>query len=114
MSVYLLNDLNFSDGGLTDEDVDLAKINAEKGDAVAQYHLAMMFDSGKGVRHNPKEAEKWYKKSVAQGHTGAAFYLAKMYLSDNSGVAKNEDEALRLLKFAAENGHQGAIAKLYN
>lgn len=114
MSVHLLNELSFIDSGLTQEDIDLAKINAEKGDAVAQYHLAMMFDTGRGVPHNPKQAEKWYKKSAAAGHTGAAFYLAKMYMSDSSGVAKNEVEALKLLQFAAENGHQGAIAKLYN
>jgi TPR repeat protein len=114
MSVHLLNDTDFLNEGLTQEDVDLAKINAEKGNPEAQYHLAMMFDTGSGVKRNPKEAEKWYKKAVLQGHVGAEYYLAKMYSADTSGVGKNEEEALRLFKSAAEKGHQGALAKLYN
>jgi TPR repeat protein len=114
MSVHLLNDMDFLEGGLTEEDVDLAKINAQKGNPEAQYHLAMMFDTGRSVTRNPKEAESWYKKAAAQGHAGAQFYLAKMYSTETSGIAKNEAEAILLFKSAAEQGHQGAINRLYS
>jgi TPR repeat protein len=37
------------------------KISAENGSAAAQYQLAEMYDYGKGVKQNRKEAIKWYK-----------------------------------------------------
>jgi TPR repeat protein len=114
MTVHLLNDPDFLENKFTAEDVDLAKINAQAGNAVAQYHLAMMFDTGNGVVRNPKEAEKWYKAAAAQGHLDAQFYLAKMYSAENSGLPRNEAEALRLFKDAAEKGHQPSIRRLYN
>ena len=36
---------------------------AEQGDAKAQYNLGVMYDNGKGVTQDYKEAVKWYRKS---------------------------------------------------
>lgn len=114
MTVHILNDLSFLEGGINDEDVDKAKIAAKEGDAEAQYHLALMFDTGRGVKHNPREAEKWYKASAAQGHTNAQYFLARMYEAETSGIAKNDIEALKWYKEAANQGHIGAKNKVGN
>jgi TPR repeat protein len=41
---------------------------AEKGDARAQYSLAVMYNDGIGVKKNPVEAGIWFQKAAAQGH----------------------------------------------
>jgi TPR repeat protein len=114
MTIHLLNDTDFLENQLTDEDIDSVKINAEEGNALAQYHLGLMFDAGRGVERNAKEAEKWYKKSAEQGNLDAQYFLAKMYSTETSGIPKNDEEAVKLFKAAAEKGHQGAIRRLYN
>ncbi len=40
---------------------------AEQGNASAQYNLALMYDNGKGVLKDYKEAVKWYRKAAEQG-----------------------------------------------
>jgi TPR repeat protein len=44
------------------------KTAAEKGDARAQYSLAVMYNDGIGVKKNPDEAMTWFRKAAAQGH----------------------------------------------
>lgn len=111
MSVFLLNDVSFLEG-VTEQDVDYVKQNAADGDAVAQYHLALMFDAGRGVTANPQEAEKWYKKAAGQGHANAAYYLARMYSTDTSGIKRDDAEALKWYKVAADLGHLQARKKV--
>lgn len=107
MSVHLLNEISFLDG-ITDEDIDYVKEHALKGDTNAQYHLALMFDTGRGVPLNPIEAEKWYKLAAEQGHANACYFLARMYSIETSGIAKNDTEALKWYKKAADLGHKSA------
>ena len=47
---------------------ELAKTRAEAGDANAQLLLGVMYDHGKGVLEDDKEAVKWYRKAAEQGH----------------------------------------------
>ncbi|MGI0035084.1 MAG: tetratricopeptide repeat protein [Nitrososphaera sp.] len=44
---------------------------AERGHAGAQYNLAMMYDTGRGIARDYAEAFKWYRKAARQGHAGA-------------------------------------------
>ena len=44
---------------------------AEQGDARSQHNLADMYDTGKGVPTDYKEAAKWYRKAADQGHATA-------------------------------------------
>jgi TPR repeat protein len=44
------------------------KAAAEKGDARAQYSLAVMYNDGIGTKKDPDEAMLWFRKSAAQGH----------------------------------------------
>ena len=40
---------------------------AEAGDEVAQYNLGVMYDNGRGVLQDYKEAVKWYRLAAEQG-----------------------------------------------
>jgi TPR repeat protein len=51
---------------------------AEQGDALAQYYLGVMYDKGKGVTRDAKEAARWYRKAADQGHASAQRYLEAM------------------------------------
>ena len=113
MSLYLLNDV-MEDAGFGAEDVDKAKTAAKEGDVEAQYHLALMFDTGTGVERNPKEAEFWYKKAAEQNHGLAAYYLARMYDIETSGIERNKQEAIKYYKIAADNGNSMALEKVAN
>ena len=44
---------------------------AEKGHAVAQSYLGIMYTKGQGVRKDYKKAFKWVKKAAEQGHVTA-------------------------------------------
>ncbi len=112
MVVHVLNDLSFLENELTNADVDQVKVDAEKGVTEAEYILALLFDSGRGVKHNPREAEKWYKKAAEKGHPKAQYYLGKMYSTDTSGVKRDDAEANKWFGKAAEQGFQEAINKL--
>jgi len=53
------------------------KAAAEKGDARAQYSLAVMYNDGIGVRKTPDEAMNWFRKAAANGHPVAKEILKR-------------------------------------
>lgn len=57
----------------------LFKPLAEKGNSIAQFKLATMYYSGKGVPKNIREALRLYRLSAEQGHVVAQSNLATMY-----------------------------------
>jgi uncharacterized protein len=40
------------------------KIEAEQGNAERQVNLGLMYNYGKGVARNAKEAVKWYRSAI--------------------------------------------------
>ena len=52
---------------------------AEKGDAVAQFHLGEIHGQGRGVKRDLKEAARWYRLAATQGHTTAQGILGGLY-----------------------------------
>ena len=62
---------------------------AEQGIADAQYNLALMYDSGRGVPQDDEQAVMWYRKAAEQGHANAQFNLGAMY-QDGRGVPRNK------------------------
>src|SRR5579872_2113517 len=50
---------------------------ADQGDAEAQYRLASLYRTGRGVAHDDLSAFKWMKAAAKQNHKGAAFNLAR-------------------------------------
>lgn len=48
---------------------------AEKGDAIAQYQIATMYNSGEGTEKDLDEAYKWAELSANQDHKYAKYLL---------------------------------------
>jgi TPR repeat protein len=55
---------------------------AEKGLAVAQFNLAVMYIHGEGVGKSTTEAEKWLKRAADQGYPAAQDVLLKLQTLD--------------------------------
>ncbi len=84
---------------------------AEKGNAQAQYRLAIQYQAGLGVVHNPLQACNWMRKAAEQHHGLALHGLGIMYFYGEC-VEKNECEAARWLQRAADQGLVGSMAVL--
>ena len=77
---------------------------AEKGEAIAQYNLGVIYDLGRGVRENDKEAVKWFRLAAAQGLPKAQYNLGVMYFNGEYVYQENVD-ALMWFLVADFNGH---------
>ncbi len=51
---------------------------ADKGDSRAQFFVGNLYQDGTGVAKSEAEAEKWYRKSAAQGNEDAKQALEDM------------------------------------
>ena len=87
------------------------KATAEKGDKEAQYYLALMYDIGKGVEEDHREAAKWYHKAAEQGLAQAQYYLG-MTCRKGKGVRQDDKEAVKWFRKAAEQGYADAQKNL--
>ena len=58
---------------------------AEQGDATAQSNLGLMYQKGKGVPKDNKEAVKWSRKAADQGNADAQIYLGDAYRGGGGG-----------------------------
>ena len=77
---------------------------AEKGHAIAQYNLGVIYEYGRGVIQDDVVAVKWYRKASVQGMSAAQYKLGVMY--DNGwGVAASDIEAVKWYIEAAGQGH---------
>lgn len=83
---------------------------ANQGSRDAQFLLAMMFENGRGVSKDEKEAVKWYRKAAEQGHSAAQNNLGQMY-RQGRGVKADLAEAVKWFRKAAEQDN--AVAQ-YN
>ena len=80
---------------------------AEQGDAEAQFHLGVLYESGQGVLRNDAEAIKWYRKAAEQGDGVAQLNLGILY-ANGAGVSQNDGEAAHWYRLAADQGLGGA------
>ena len=90
--------------GLTacDDTADL-RTAAERGDAQAQFRLALRYETGTGVPKDMGEAMKWHRKAAEQGDVSAQFYLGTLY-EEGKGVARDHAKAVKWYRLAAEQG----------
>ncbi len=84
---------------------------AEAGVAAAQFNLGALYERGRGVPFDPKEAAHWYERAAAQGHVRAQFNLGLMYTTGR-GVAQDPGEAARWFREAASRGNMRAQLNL--
>ena len=84
---------------------------ADRGQAVAERYLGIMYFDGLGGLSRPQEARVWLEKAHAQGDADAAVELGVAYL-EGFGTPKDQLRAFELFKGAAERGHAGALANV--
>ena len=77
---------------------------AEQGDAKAQVHLGVMYETGLGVPQDYAEALGWYRKAAEQGMAGAQYVLGIMY-DNGKGAPQDDAEAMKWYRKAAEQGN---------
>jgi TPR repeat protein len=80
---------------------------ANSGNAEAQYQLASLYRSGRGVRPDETLAFKWMKAAAERGHVKAQFDLGSMYLAGR-GVGRDIDQARIWLLKARAQGYPDA------
>jgi len=80
---------------------------AERGNAIAQLNLAMMFKDGLGIAQDYREAVGWFRKAAEQGHANAQNNLALMY-EYGRGVKKDNVFGHMWWNIAASNGAENA------
>jgi uncharacterized protein len=85
----------------------LRHLQAEQGDADAQFYLGVMYENGQGVLRNDAEAMKWYRKAAEQDDAVALFNLGIMY-TKGEGASTNHAEAAQCYRRAADHGLAGA------
>jgi TPR repeat protein len=90
-------------GGDYAKAVELLRPIAEKGDASAQYRLALMYSEGKGVQRDDKAALTWFQKAAEQGDAAAQYDTGVSYAT-GAGTAKNDAEAAKWFRRAANQG----------
>jgi len=82
----------------------VCRVRAELGDAKAEFDLAHMYYSGRGVPQNYAEAFRWCRKAAEQGDAKAEYDLAHLYLKAE-GVSQDYGEALRWYRKSADQGN---------
>ena len=88
------------------------ELQAQDGDASAQFTLGTMYFRGQGVSVNTTEAARWYRRSAERGNIIAQTELGVMYAA-GIGVPKDYVLAHMWLDLAASapNGGRRAAAK---
>jgi localization factor PodJL len=84
---------------------------AAKGDAAAQYAIAIRYADGVGTSADPKEAAKWLERAAAASLAPAQYRLAAMY-ERGIGVDKDLSRARFWYAAAAEKGNVKAMHNL--
>ena len=88
---------------------------ATRGDAEAQFNIAVMYSRGEGIAQDNAKAIEWYTHSAEQGHAPAQYNLGAAYL-DGQIVKGNEALAASWWLKAAQQGFVQAqfnIGSLY-
>jgi len=84
---------------------DLWRPLAERGDAVAQFHLGELHRLGRGVPEDPATAGKWHLEAAHQGYPQSMYYVALMYYRGRGGDwEKDYVRAYVWFTLAAEEG----------
>ncbi len=84
---------------------------AIKGDAAAQYEVAVRYAEGRGVPQNLTDAAEWFERAAKQGLAPAQFRLGGLY-EKGLGVKKDLETARRLYLAAGEAGNGKALHNL--
>ena len=79
----------------------------EQGYGGGQNNLGLMYENGKGVPQDYKEAVKWYRLAAEQGLAQTQFNLGRMYYN-GQGVQQDYVSAHMWWNIAGSNGLKDA------
>jgi TPR repeat protein len=85
---------------------------AEKGNAVAQYRIALMHKMGLGVSKDRKQAQKWSRLAAKQGNTDAQVLLGSLYYKGEGKESDDIEKAYMWYDIAATEGNDEARKEL--
>jgi hypothetical protein len=85
---------------------------AEKGNAVAQYRIALMHKMGLGVSKDRKQAQKWGRLAAKQGNTDAQVLLGSLYYKGEGSESDDIARAYMWYDVAATQGNADARKEL--
>ncbi len=98
-------------------DYDLAftefSMAAEQGLDLAQYNLAILYFTGRGVEKDLQQAFHWTRAAAEQGHLDAQVNLGSLYL-DGAGIKQDIAAGVDWTARAAKAGHAEAAWVLAN
>ena len=60
------------------EEIAELRVEAEQGNAFAQFILGNAYDKGEGVAQDRREAVRWFRKAAEQGDANAQYSLARI------------------------------------
>lgn len=89
--------------GITPNELNELKHEAQNGDAEAQHNLGRFYYSGDKNLRDPVEAFKWLTKAANQGHAKAQSHLGVCY-QYGEGVSIDQLEAVKWYEKAAKQG----------
>ena len=81
---------------------------ARSNDVKAQLHLGSLYEDGRIVAQDYKQAGHWYEMAAKQGNAQAQFRLGVLYLSERIGLYGHRERGLALLQQSAQQGHAEA------
>jgi uncharacterized protein len=93
-------------GGVTQDDAEAVRwtrMAADQGFAPAEYDLALLYFTGRGIAKNDAECAKWLQKAADKGIAPAQNNLGLLY-AVGQGVPKDAKKAAGLFRKAADQG----------
>jgi TPR repeat protein len=90
----------------------LFKPLAEKGNALAQYQIALMHRMGLGLTKDQKEAKKWSRLAAKQGNSDAQLMLGSLYAKAEGGESADVVNAYMWYEASAKEGNTEAKKEL--
>jgi TPR repeat protein len=84
---------------------------AQAGLPDAQFNVAVMLDSGRGVARDPMQAALWYARAASRGNKRAAYNLGQLYEA-GEGVPRNADLARTWYRLSALPAARARLATI--
>ncbi len=84
---------------------------AKNGNAKAQFDLAIMYATGRGVQKNEKIAFNWFHKSARNNYAPAKHYMGISFLQGR-GVRKQKELARYWFRLATKQGYRASAVYL--
>jgi len=84
---------------------------AKNGNAKAQFDLALMYATGRGVQKNERVAFNWFHKSARNNYAPAKHYMGLSFLQGR-GVRRQKELARYWFRLATKQGYKASAIYL--